>query len=244
MPFPIIGAAISAALGLIGAKKGQEADQENMLRQEALQKEFAQNGIQWKVDDAKKAGIHPLYALGANTVSYSPNMVGSTLSSDFANVGQNIGRALESTRTGNQKADAFERTVQALTLQKMGLENEVLASQLRVINAGNSPDFPGGNRLIPGQGNSPVAGTTTYSGGGGAITVNVNPKNTQAQDAENQYGEIGGELFGLPSLIDDFLTTHTGFKGPTELGRAIRDAAIAQRNATFNERRKKYQPKR
>lgn len=30
-----------------------------------LQKQFAQTGIQWKVADAKKAGIHPVYALGA-----------------------------------------------------------------------------------------------------------------------------------------------------------------------------------
>lgn len=41
-------------------------------RNVALQREFAQNSIQWRVDDAKNAGIHPLYALGAQGASYTP----------------------------------------------------------------------------------------------------------------------------------------------------------------------------
>ena len=36
------------------------------------QKQFAQHGIRWKVEDAKAAGLHPLYALGANTHSFTP----------------------------------------------------------------------------------------------------------------------------------------------------------------------------
>lgn len=36
-----------------------------------LQKEFAQNSRQWAVEDAKKAGLHPLYALGGGT-TYTP----------------------------------------------------------------------------------------------------------------------------------------------------------------------------
>lgn len=38
----------------------------------AFQREFAEQGIQKRVEDAKKAGIHPLYAMGANTPSVSP----------------------------------------------------------------------------------------------------------------------------------------------------------------------------
>lgn len=39
----------------------------------AMQKEFAQNGIQWKVADAAKAGISPLAALGAVDPGFSPS---------------------------------------------------------------------------------------------------------------------------------------------------------------------------
>lgn len=37
-----------------------------------LQREFAQNSIQWKIEDAKRAGINPYYALGASGYSASP----------------------------------------------------------------------------------------------------------------------------------------------------------------------------
>lgn len=53
---------------------------ENLANQNAinkenleLQREFAQHGIQWKVNDAISAGIHPLAALGADTMSFTPS---------------------------------------------------------------------------------------------------------------------------------------------------------------------------
>ena len=70
-----IGGAIGGALGLIGAGQSQaSAERLNQLNYEH-QKEFAQNGIRWKVADAKAAGLHPLAALGASTASYSPSAV-------------------------------------------------------------------------------------------------------------------------------------------------------------------------
>jgi len=39
-----------------------------------LQKDFAQHGIRWRVEDAKAAGIHPLAAVGAAGASYSPSI--------------------------------------------------------------------------------------------------------------------------------------------------------------------------
>lgn len=38
----------------------------------AFQREFAESGIQKRIQDAKRAGIHPLFAIGANTPSVSP----------------------------------------------------------------------------------------------------------------------------------------------------------------------------
>jgi len=56
----LLGAAGSLAGGLLSAKSQKEANkvaEQNALRQEALQKEFAQSGIQWKVKDAEAAGV-------------------------------------------------------------------------------------------------------------------------------------------------------------------------------------------
>lgn len=65
----IVSAVGSIAGGILGANSAQNVAGMNY----EAQKEFAQNGIRWKVEDAKRAGIHPLYALGASTQGYSPS---------------------------------------------------------------------------------------------------------------------------------------------------------------------------
>ena len=71
----MLGELIAGVGSLIGGLMGRDAQrdaneaQERMAAQNiALQREFAQQGIQWKVVDARKAGISPLYALGASCV--------------------------------------------------------------------------------------------------------------------------------------------------------------------------------
>lgn len=41
----------------------------------ALQREFAQMGIRWRVEDAKAAGLHPMYALTGGGAAFAPNPV-------------------------------------------------------------------------------------------------------------------------------------------------------------------------
>lgn len=138
------------------ARASQEAMNERNI---ALQKEFAQSGIQWKVEDAKKAGIHPIYALGGSTSSFTPvsaNFAADTsMPNALAAAGQDIGRAVNATRTQSQRGDAFTRTTNALQLERMSLENEVLrteiASKTGRLRQNNNPPFPGDAYLIPGQ---------------------------------------------------------------------------------------------
>lgn len=62
--------AIAAIAGsLIGAAATRSANRDNRLMQE----KFASEGIQRRVADAKAAGVHPLFALGASTPSFSPS---------------------------------------------------------------------------------------------------------------------------------------------------------------------------
>lgn len=204
-------ALLEAGLGLVGSVVDKIFGDSAAEKQADLQKEFAQHGIRWKVKDAQKAGIHPLYALGANTMSYAPVSVGT----DFASVGQNLGRAIDAGRTSDEKGSAFEKTVQELTLQKMGLENDLLASQIRTINQpGHPPTRPGGSSVAVTPG--------SMTGGGGDVRIEVNPGNTPAQDWENQYGEIGGEIGGLANFVNDLAKTHLGVSSPNELGQKIR----------------------
>lgn len=208
----ILGAIGGIAGSLLGGLFGKKQADD----QAELQREFAQNGIRWKVEDAKKAGIHPLYALGAQTTAYSPISVGSP---DFATGGQNLGSAIQAMTTPKEKMDGFAKTVQGLTLEKMGLENEVLRSQLRMVNQpARGPGMPGGASLIDGQGNS----APSVNIGGFKFKVG---SETAAQDAENQYGEIGGEIAGASKLFTDIRKAEPVITLPQDLGNSLGKAA-------------------
>lgn len=123
-------------------------------REARRQEQFAQMGIRWKVADAQAAGVHPLYALGAPTISYQPQSVGGggySSGTDLSALGQDIGRAIDSGRTRGEKVDAYTQSLRALTLQKFGLENELLSSQIAKLNQAPSPGLPGSRYLIDGQ---------------------------------------------------------------------------------------------
>lgn len=105
------------------------------------QYDFAQNSIRYRVDDARRAGIHPLAALGAVGASYTPtNIVGGELpqstgggraGSMLSDMGQDISRAISATRTQDERImSAFEEQRQKQMLQRGDLENLLLASQL------------------------------------------------------------------------------------------------------------------
>lgn len=156
----IIGAGASLLGGVLGSNKAEKAQQ----REYAAQKEFAQSGIQWKVADAKAAGIHPLYALGANTVSYSPQSVGDGgLGSAISGAGQNIGRAIDATRSGSAKTEALASTLATVQIEGAALDNDIKRAQLNSALATNrpmqTPNMPGvdDRYMLPGQGNSPLA---------------------------------------------------------------------------------------
>lgn len=163
----LIGAAASLAGGFLSNKANEKANKQaeaNALRQEALQKEFAQSGIQWKVQDAEKAGIHPLYALGANTVSYSPSTIGPTPNNfDFlGSAGQNIGRAIQAGQSNPARIQALQLTAAQLQNEGLQLDNDLKRTQL--VSAANLASQPGTGpglptlltqSAMPGQGNSP-----------------------------------------------------------------------------------------
>lgn len=161
----LIGAATSIAGGLLNNKAQEKANKQaeaNALRQEALQKEFAQSGIQWKVKDAEAAGVHPLFALGANTTSYQPTNVGGG-AADFSflgDAGQNIGRAIDATRS--TPASALALALGKAQVEGANLDNELkrtqLMSAIRTNAIGAHPALPGSGDVypLPGQGNSGI----------------------------------------------------------------------------------------
>lgn len=98
------GAGISAGANLIGSAingimAGQSFDFQREMwdKNYNAQKEFAQNSMQWRVADARAAGLHPLAALGQMGSSYTPTSVydnGPDVGSAVANAGTAIGNAM------------------------------------------------------------------------------------------------------------------------------------------------------
>ncbi|UDN67843.1 DNA pilot protein [robinz microvirus RP_145] len=147
----------SAASNLIGGAVG--AWQKSKDRD--MQKEFAQSGIQWKVKDAKKAGVHPLYALGASTHSFAPVSTGSAdLSTAIPAAGQDISRAIASTSDQSTRLNSYTTAIQKMSLERGALENDLLRSQIAKMNM-TSPAMPGpgGRYLIDGQGSTALPGS-------------------------------------------------------------------------------------
>lgn len=92
----IAGAAISGGLGIAGGMMNATASKTIAREQMKQQKEFAQNGIQWRVEDAKKAGLHPLYAIGAQGATYTPvSQDSSSMGNAVADAGAYLGKAVD-----------------------------------------------------------------------------------------------------------------------------------------------------
>lgn len=190
----VAGSLISGLFGNAQAKK-----------QAALQKQFAQNQIQWKVADAKAAGVHPLAALGVTPMHYSPVSagvpdVGPSLSS--------LGNAIHRT------ADPAERRAIDLGLEKAALENEYLRAQINSIRAlrPQGPGIPSVTSSRTGQpalADPPLPEHTGLNTGAWGTTRHDRGA-SDAQDAENRYGESADYIEGPRNRVLDWFFGRAG----------------------------------
>lgn len=157
----MLGSLIGAAGSLLGGLLGQSKQDKMAAANIAAQREFAQKGIRWKVADAQAAGIHPIYALGAPTHSFSPVSIGDSLGPGIRAAGQDIGRAINSTSSPGQRMSAEMTAFNALQLEKGGLENELLRTQIARMKQNQNPPLPEPGQAygIPGQGATAQPGT-------------------------------------------------------------------------------------
>lgn len=145
---PLIQAGASI-FGSIANSRAQDKANDRAAADSALNRQLQldtlKNQIQWKVQDAIKAGISPLAALGSMPYSYSP--VSSNfqpVQNDWASVGQDITRAIQAGGSNRQRIiDAKMAAEQAvvqhkadnLQLENMQLNNDLLRSQIGRLNS-------------------------------------------------------------------------------------------------------------
>lgn len=135
--------------GLFNSSSTSSANEKNY----DAQKEFAQNGLQWKAADARAAGLHPLAALGGSGAAFSPSFsAGQMPNFDVSGLfddmdamspsGQNTDRAQRAT------VSDYDREMQAATLRNQQLQNALIEGQLaetwgRVMGQPSNPPGPG-----------------------------------------------------------------------------------------------------
>lgn len=134
-----VGDVAGGILGLSGTKDTNESQAALAQAQMQYQKELAQNQVQWRVEDAKKAGLHPLAGIGMSSMSYSP--VSTNLQSpDYSflgDMGQNLNRAIMQGKTAQEReqAKALQDKFDVINLRKANADAdyaETLAASERL----------------------------------------------------------------------------------------------------------------
>lgn len=149
-----------------------------------LQEIFAKNGVQWRVQDAKAAGLHPLAALGAQISSPSPIQVSGSvpggnvptaspvssnpispfrgndsIASAMSSFGQDLSRAMTASASAWEREQAVKTASSALSLENQSLQNQLLSSQIaKTSGASVGPPAP-----IPSSGSGPLVVTLRKS---------------------------------------------------------------------------------
>lgn len=193
----MIGALIGAAATLGGAY---------------LARRHENSAIQRRMADAKKAGVHPVAALGAGGLGSGGSS--SVFGESVARSGQAVGNAL------SRSLDTDGKAIKALVLEKAGLENELLRTQItraKVEDAavpavlgpqstygikGQSqtvrlPYVPGTN--IAHKVEDPTWTPNLHVG----VPFRSNPNFSDAQAIQNRYGELAENLYGLVTIPAD-----------------------------------------
>lgn len=169
------GDIIGATSTLLGSGLNIQNQNEINKKNADLQREFAQNSIQWRVQDAQKAGIHPLSALGASGYQASPSYVGAD--NGVAQAGQQISQGLS-----KQLEENLSEKNQ-LEIQRAKLENLKLAKEINEMGQNPTP-----NNIF-----SPASSLGIINPVNGVSSINPNSQISNRID-ERRIFKVGQDL--------------------------------------------------
>lgn len=222
---------------------------ENLYRSEALQREFAQSGVQWRVQDAIKAGLHPLAAMGAGGAAFSPGSISvgsppspggvggisapnisakSGMAQGLASMGQDLSRAMMASAAQETRERMFNETMQIMTAQKAAATNDLIASQAQRIKQGSGPPGPALGTATE----APVDMKVGERGRNviGGVEVRTHPGFTQTEKITDEYGEgVGDWAYGPLKVLMDWMYHNSGATSVAEYRRNIEKSKASQR---------------
>lgn len=121
---PIIGAGIATAGSMFTNKRNIAASRAATQSDRAWQQKLLQNQIQWRMQDARAAGVSPAVALGGSVVGSGTSAPTPQIQNELHHMGQGVSRAMTSMLTPAQKSE------QNLRLENMKLQNDLLKTQV------------------------------------------------------------------------------------------------------------------
>lgn len=171
-----------------------------------FQKKFAKKGIQWRVQDAKKAGLHPLYALGAQVPAFSP--VQDATGAALSQMGQDISRSQKATLTPTEQQLLDLQVAQAQAgLDRTYAETALLQSErLRTVS--------GMFQFLP-EPNTSERGSGAVSGGFGGQVINTRRQKVPADTVTPLAPDVPSESSSVPNTIAGIPAGWRGFKDPS-----------------------------
>lgn len=203
----IAGAAIGAGASLLGGSMGKDSAKKTLKEARRQYDLTRTQQIQDRVADAKKAGIHPLYAIGAGggaspTVSAGvDNSMGNALADSGAILGNAVASA--SKRPSAQEAELLGLQKQQIKSNTDRNEAETIlflseaARNIQNSNVRQESALLSAKELL--DPSKPPKPTTLYTPLGKSKTGPT----TKQQEYEDEYGGFVGELYGMIRWLQD-----------------------------------------
>lgn len=135
---------------------GGLSDRKAAALQQSYWRDQMSTQLQLRAEDAKKAGIHPLYAFGAPVNTSVPQVIGGddAPNQGFSEMGQGISRAMGALVPKEERAASAVMT--ALQIENAQLQNQRLRAEVSLMEQPGTPPGIGRPTMIPGQGDANV----------------------------------------------------------------------------------------
>lgn len=187
-----IGSLVSGIIGAVHSRNDELSGREEQRKNREMQEDFANHGIEMRVNDAKRAGIHPLFALNANLPSYSPSIPVQSDTSFARDLGNAIDGFIDRDRRAKAEENAQElHDAQVDVLKSEAHRNDAVAQQAQM------------SMLARAAQTANVTQDKTSKLGTFEMETPLNfPKGkTKAQDMEDFYGDVASEIEMVPLYV-------------------------------------------
>lgn len=143
----LAGPALDFAAGLLGGGSSGASKEARHIQYDTWQmnKDMAYNGVQRRVEDAKKAGVNPVVALGMNpyqgsVAQFAGDINSRSIAGDLARAGSDISRSIAASQ--DRESRALTKITSRQMIEKNQAEIDLLNSQRRQIDSQIAPAVP------------------------------------------------------------------------------------------------------